>query len=178
MDPVVLFSRSAEGAAALARTVGPAQRSLPTPCSAWDVDALLDHMAGGMAYLHGALGTDGSGAPAWPDAAAVAACVDALGQPGALEQRCTSPAGFEWSVAEAAAGTAMDQLVHTWDLAVALDADRRLDPELAAAVAAMFLPAMPEVGRQAGFVGPEVEVPVGASDQDRLLGAMGRDPSR
>lgn len=178
MDPVELFARSAGRAAELARTVGPAQRALPTPCTEWDVAALLAHMAGGMDYLHGALGTDGSDTPAWPDADAVAACVEALGRPGALEGTCTSPAGFEWTVAEAAAGTAMDQLIHTWDLAVALDVDRSLDPELAAAVAAMFLPAMPEVGRKAGFVGPEVEVRVGASDQDRLLGAMGRDPSR
>jgi len=177
VDPVVLFERSAQGAAELARTVRDDQRSLPTPCTDWDVAALLAHMAGGMEYLHGALGTDGAGAQ-WPDSAAVVACVDALGRPGALERQCMSPAGFEWSVAEAAAGTAMDQLVHTWDLAVALDADRALDPELTEAIVAMFLPAMPEVGRQAGFVGPEVAVPDGASAQERLLGAMGRDPSR
>lgn len=178
MDPVVLFERSAARAAELARTVGDDQRSLPTPCSEWDVAALLEHMAGGMSYLHGALGTHDPEAAVWPDQAAVVACVDELRRPGALEGRCMSPAGFEWSVAEAAAGTAMDQLVHTWDLAVALDADRTLDPELTEAIAAMFLPAMPELGRRAGFVGPEVTVSDGASDQDRLLGAMGRDPSR
>ena len=87
-----------------------------------------------------------------------------------------SPAGFEWSIAEASAGTAMDQLVHTWDLAVAIGGDRRLDPELVEAIDAMFLPQMPEIGRAAGIVGPEVPVPDGASPQDRLLGAMGRRP--
>ena len=87
-----------------------------------------------------------------------------------------SPAGFEWSVAEATAGTAMDQLVHTWDLAVAIDADRQLDPELVDAIVAMFLPQMPEIGREAGIVGPEVPVAEDASPQDRLLGAMGRRP--
>lgn len=178
MDPVELFERAATRAADVARTVGADQRSLPTPCAEWDVAALMDHMAGGMQYVHAALGTDGSSVAAWPDAAAVTACVEALRSPGALDRRCMSPAGFEWSVGEAAAGTAMDQLVHTWDLAVALDADRTLDPELADAVAAMFLPAMPEVGRQAGFVGAEIAVGEDASAQDRLLGAMGRDPSR
>jgi hypothetical protein len=98
--------------------------------------------------------------------------------PGALDRRCVSPAGFEWSVGDAAAGTAMDQLIHTWDLAVALDADRTLDAEVTAAVVAMFLPMMPEVGRQAGFVGPAVEVAAGATPQEVLLGAMGRDPRR
>ena len=87
-----------------------------------------------------------------------------------------SPAGFEWSVAEATAGTAMDQLVHTWDLAVAIGADRQLDPELVDSIVVMFLPQMPEIGRQAGIVGPEVVVADDASPQDRLLGAMGRHP--
>lgn len=72
----------------------------------------------------------------------------------------------------------MDQLIHTWDLAVALGADRTLDTELVDAVAAMFLPHMPEVGRQAGFVGAAVPVDAPASPQDVLLGAMGRDPRR
>ena len=87
-----------------------------------------------------------------------------------------SPAGFEWSVAEATAGTAMDQLIHTWDLAVAIGGDRALDAEVVEAVVAMFLPQMPEIGRRAGLVGPEVAVPATASAQSRLLGAMGRRP--
>lgn len=70
----------------------------------------------------------------------------------------------------------MDQLIHTWDLAVAVGADRQLDPEVTAAVVAIFLPGMPDVGRQAGLVGPAVPVADGASDQDVLLAAMGRDP--
>ncbi|MEZ5256797.1 MAG: hypothetical protein R2705_07870 [Ilumatobacteraceae bacterium] len=118
-------------------------------------------------------------AAAWPEPACVEAVVAKLAEPGALERRCSSPMGFfEWSVAEAAAGTAMDQLIHTWDLAVALGADRTLDSDVVDAVAAMFLPHMPEVGRQAGIVGDAVEVDAGASAQDKLLGAMGRDPGR
>jgi uncharacterized protein (TIGR03086 family) len=70
----------------------------------------------------------------------------------------------------------MDQLVHTWDLAIAIGADPRLDPELVDAVIEMFVPHMPAIGRQAGFIGPEVAVPSDAPAQDRLLGAMGREP--
>lgn len=70
----------------------------------------------------------------------------------------------------------MDQLVHTWDLSIATGQDPRLDPELAEACVAMFLPHMPEMGRAGGIVGPEVVVPAGATAQDRLLGAMGRRP--
>lgn len=108
----------------------------------------------------------------------MAACVEALRVPGALQQRCMSPAGFEWSVAEAASGTAMDQLIHTWDLGVAIGQDGDMAPDLAEAITAIFLPDMPEIGRQAGFVGAAVPVSEDASAQDRLLGAMGRDPRR
>jgi uncharacterized protein (TIGR03086 family) len=178
MDPVVLFEGAATNAANTAAQVLPAQRHAPTPCAQWDVEALIAHMVGGTDYLLGALGVDA--APTATDdgsyRAAVARCVAALREPGALERRCMSPANFEWSIAEACAGTAMDQLVHTWDLAVAIGADRRLDPELVEACVAMFLPQMPEIGRAAGIVGPAVAVPADASAQDRLLGAMGREP--
>lgn len=171
-----MYERAATAAAQMARTVRPDQRSAATPCSEWDVGALLEHMAGGSSYLLGALDADGAGSASWPDDRAVTACVAALRVPGALERRCLSPADFEWSVGEATAGTAMDQLIHTWDLAVAVDGSRVLDPDVTEAIVAMFLPQMPQIGRQAGIVGPEVTVPEGATAQDRLLGAMGRDP--
>ena len=55
-------------------------------------------------------------------------------------------------------------------------ADPKLDPELVDACVSMFLPQMPNIGRTAGLVGPEVVVPSDAPTQDRLLGAMGRQP--
>jgi uncharacterized protein (TIGR03086 family) len=178
MDTVVLFERSASNAASVVGQVRAEQRHAPTPCGEWDVEALLVHMVGGTGYLLNALGIDGG--PVGTDEvlyrAAVARCVEAAREPGALERRCMSPAGFEWSVGEAAAGTAMDQLVHTWDLAVAIGADRRLDPELVSACVEMFVPVMPDIGRHAGIVGPAVPVTADASPQDRLLGAMGRNP--
>jgi uncharacterized protein (TIGR03086 family) len=178
MDSVVLFDRAATNAAVMVEQVRSEQRHAPTPCTEWDVDALIVHMAGGAGYLLGALGLDAATVGTDPGSyrGAVARGVESLREPGALDGRCLSPAGFEWSVAEAAAGTAMDQLVHTWDLAVAIGGDRRLDPEIVDAVMAMFVPQMPEIGRAAGIVGPEVSVPAGASAQDRLLGAMGRHP--
>jgi uncharacterized protein (TIGR03086 family) len=177
-DPVVLFERATERAMAMAGMVTPELLGAATPCAEWDVAALLEHMAGGPAYLLGAMGMEAapSGADVSAYREAVARCVAGLRRPGALDARCMSPAGFEWSVGEAAAGTFMDQLVHTWDLAVAIGADRGLDPELAEVCAAMFLPHMPAIGREAGIVGPEVPVPADASPQDRLLGAMGRTP--
>jgi uncharacterized protein (TIGR03086 family) len=176
MDPVVLFEWAATDAVSMVERVRPAQRGAPTPCIEWDVDALVAHMMGGPSYLLAALEIESSDLNPDGYRPAIIRCVEALGVPGALERRCMSPAGFEWSVADATAGTAMDQLVHTWDLAVAIGADSRNEPEHVEAVVAMFVPQMPELGRSAGIVGPGVPIPEGASAQDRLLGAMGRHP--
>jgi len=177
-DPVVLFERAALAAASAVGRVRPDQLSSPTPCTEWDVRALVDHMFGGTSYLLSALGLSASAGQ--PDEAtyrgAAQRCVEGLREDRSLEGRCQSPLGFEWTVAEATAGTFMDQLVHTWDLSVATGQDPRLDPELVEVCVAMFLPHMPEMGRAGGIIGPEVPVPDGSTAQDRLLGAMGRRP--
>jgi uncharacterized protein (TIGR03086 family) len=135
-------------------------------------------MVAGTGYLLSAAGLEVVPVGADEDSyrSAVSRCVEALRHDGVLQRTCQSPAGFEWPIAQAAAGTAMDQVVHTWDLAVAIGGDRRLDPELVEACVAVFLPDMPNIGRAAGIVGPEVPVPTDAPAQDRLLGAMGRRP--
>ena len=149
MDPVTLYERAASGAATMVGKVRPEQLGGSTPCSEWDVTALLNHMVAGTGYLFSALGLEpapgGTDEDSYRDA--VARCVEMLRRAGAVDGRCMSPVGFEWSVGEAVAGTTMDQLVHTWDLAVAIGGSRRLDPELAEACVAMFVPQMPEIGR-------------------------------
>jgi uncharacterized protein (TIGR03086 family) len=70
----------------------------------------------------------------------------------------------------------MDALVHTWDLARATGQDETMDPALAQACIALFLPDMPEHGRAAGIVGAAVDVGPDAPPPARLLGAMGRTP--
>jgi uncharacterized protein (TIGR03086 family) len=179
-DPVDLYRRATERAAAVADGVHADQLSLPTPCSAWTVQDLLDHLVGGTRYLGAALaGTQPSvptGATAEDFRAGVEACLRGLAEPGALEQTCTSPLGLDWTVLEATAGTFMDVLIHTWDLASATGQPADLDPELVDACVAMFLPDMPERGRAAGIVGPAVQVDPDANAQQRLLAAMGRTP--
>jgi uncharacterized protein (TIGR03086 family) len=93
-----------------------------------------------------------------------------------MQRICLSPLGFEWPVEQAVAGTSMDVLIHTCDLARATGQDEPLDPALVDACTAMFLPDMPIRGRAAEIVGPPVEVGAEASPHDRLLAAMGRHP--
>ena len=179
-QPVALFGRATARALQVMEAIRPEQLSDPTPCTRWSVQDLVEHMVGSTDYLLAATGSAASArsGPATVDdyRSGVARVLDALGGPAVADRRCGSPPGFAWSVAEATAGTFMDNLVHTWDLAVATGHDRRLDDELVAAYVAMFLPEMPERGRAAGIVGDAVAVPPDASAQDRLLGAMGRRP--
>ena len=81
MDPVSMYERAATNAAVMAGRVAGDQTKRATPCSQWDVSALLEHMSGGAAYLMDAMGVPTDGV-SWPDPAAVAASVDALRRPG------------------------------------------------------------------------------------------------
>jgi len=177
---VDLYRSAAGRAVELAEGVGPEQLGLATPCSEWDVQALLDHLVGGTEYLLAAMAGRTPVPPTATTAAdyraGVEAVLDGLGRPGALERTCPSPLGFEWPVGQAVAGTFMDVLIHTWDLARATGQDSDLDPALVEACIAMFLPDMPERGRAAGIIGPAVETDPDASPQQQLLAAMGRTP--
>jgi hypothetical protein len=68
-----------------------------------------------------------------------------------------------------------DHLVHGWDLAVAYGGDTAMDPDVLAYCARWFA-GVEDAYRSSGAIGPRVAVPASASDQDRLLGAFGRDP--
>ena len=180
MTPIDMYRAATTRVVQVAAAVRPEQLGDPTPCTDWTVQDLLDHLTGGTGYLATALGAEPTDPPIDSTAsdleAGIAACLDRMGDPAALEHRSPSPLGFEWSGLEATAGTSMDVLVHTWDLATATGQDTTLDAAVVAACAAMFLPAMPEGGRAAGIIGPAVEVGPDASPQDRLLGALGRQP--
>ena len=180
LSPVELFEQAAAGAAAVMAGVPAARLGDPTPCAEWTVQQLIDHIVGGADYLSAALV---GGAPSTSTTRTVddyRHALELLGRglrvPGVLERTCTSPLGFDWSIGQATAGTFMDTLIHTWDLATAIDQDASLDPSLVDACVAMFLPDMPERGRAAGLVGPPVDIGPDASPQDRLLAAMGRRP--
>ena len=179
-DPVVLFERATARAATVMASVTIGQLDGPTPCADWDVQQLIDHMVGGTDYLLAALAGEAPPALAGRTVEDYTRGLEQLSSglraPGSLDRMCMSPLGFEWPVAQAVAGTFMDALIHTWDLATATGQDASLDPELVDACVEMFLPDMPQRGRATGLVGPAVVVPDDASAQNQLLAAMGRRP--
>jgi uncharacterized protein (TIGR03086 family) len=179
-DPVALYRAATAHAIAVADAVRPEQLGSPTPCTEWTVQQLLDHLVGGTEYLLSAA-TDGERAErshVTPDdyRRGVTAVLDALHMPGVMERTCLSPLNFEWPVSQAVAGTFMDVLIHTWDLARATGQAEALDPALVDTCLTMFVPDMPELGRAAGIIGPAIKVDADASPQDRLLAALGRRP--
>ncbi len=69
-----------------------------------------------------------------------------------------------------------DVLVHTWDLARAVGADDRLDPEWCELFYAA-LPTDPQALSASGMFDPPVAVSDEADVQSRLLARLGRDPA-
>jgi hypothetical protein len=70
-----------------------------------------------------------------------------------------------------------DHVVHGWDLAVGIGADRAMDAEAVRECTAWFAN-REEMYRAGGAIGARVDLPADASDQDRLLAAFGRDPNQ
>ncbi len=152
----------------------------PTPCPDWDAAALVGHVVDTtrrvLARADGSepvqLGPDDDPVAAYPAARAEVeaalrthgdAEVDVFGQPGTFGQLVETL-------------LLADTLLHTWDLCRALGNDPRLDPEAVSTTLA-FLTPMGEAMRRPGGFGPQVEVPAGAIEQDRLVGFCGRDPA-
>ena len=73
-------------------------------------------------------------------------------------------------------GTWLDQFIHGWDLAKATGQDTTLAPELVDFAFSMLKSGFADMGRGAGFIGPEIALPDGASQQDQMMAYMGRQP--
>lgn len=170
------------------RAIPPGGWVAPTPCSAWDVRALVNHMTRGnlnyVGLLRGATrdeflalrDTDALGDdPLTAFTESVRACADAFAEEGALDRVVDYPLG-KLTGRRALAVRATDSTVHTWDLARALGADDTLDPGLVAWIDESHdeIFAGLELNSRV-FADPPPGAP-GASRQDRMLRRFGRDP--
>ncbi|HZZ46332.1 MAG TPA: TIGR03086 family metal-binding protein [Pseudonocardia sp.] len=179
------------------RLVEPDHWELPTPCPAWDVRRLVNHVTrGNLNYVRLAQG--GSAAeflemrdvdalasdPVGAYAASVRTCLDEFGQPGALQRLLDYPLGpIEGGQALAVRTT--DTVIHAWDLAQVIKQGRHLDPDLVSwidgNIDAIYagLPETPVAAETTHrfFAEPEESDDEDASPQDRLLRLMGRKPT-
>jgi uncharacterized protein (TIGR03086 family) len=188
VDLIELYRRSVAGFAERVRQVGAGQWPAPTPCAGWDVRTLVNHIVNeerwmpplfagatiadvGDRFDGDLLGDDPAGSAA--DAARQAD--EAVAAPGALDRIVHLSFG-DTPATEYLHQLFADHLVHSWDLAAAIGADRRLDPEAVHACAEWFT-GREELYRHAGAIGPRADVAPGAGEQDRLIAAFGRDPA-
>jgi uncharacterized protein (TIGR03086 family) len=171
------------------RKVRPGQWTNQTPCADWDVRTLVSHVVAedlwtvplmegktiaevGDRFDGDVAGTD----PVSSYGAAAAAAVAAVSAPGALDGTVHLSYGDE-SGTEYVSQLFADHLIHGWDLARAIGADERLDPELVAACADWFA-RHEDAYRAAGAIGPRPTLPPGADQQTVLLAAFGRSTTQ
>lgn len=157
----------------------------PTPCSEWDVHALLNHMAGECAWIppllagrtiadvgdevpDDVLGDDPQ--TAWQRFAEEA--LVAAEAPGVLTRTVHLSFG-DATGADYLSEVATDLTIHAWDLARAIGADEQLPGDLVERAYELVDPHIDE-WRDAGFFGEPVEVPDDVDRQTRLLAMVGR----
>jgi uncharacterized protein (TIGR03086 family) len=190
MDMLEALDRAADGFSGRLRAAPDGAWGNPTPCSEWDVRALVLHVVGGchmtVALLDGASADESMQAaraattaatdlPAAFDAGA-AAQREAFRKPGALEGivhhvvgDIPAPMLLGFRVA--------DMLLHSWDLARGLGVDDTLDPEVLEVVWGFSSP-MGDGLRASGRFGEGASgsVPADAPLQARVLDIHGRRP--
>jgi uncharacterized protein (TIGR03086 family) len=167
--------------------VGANDWSRPTPCSEWDVTALVNHVLGGprrsIQLLEGKAadqveatrGADyiGDDPLASFDAGARAVAA-AYRRSRALERVVHHHAG-DCRGEDLLKRRIVDNAIHAWDLARSIGADDRLDAGLVSALHDRLL--AEGTGLVADhFAKPSVALGSNATQQDRLLDLLGRDP--
>lgn len=157
----------------------------PTPCSEWDVRALVQHIVNELAWvaplvegktiadvgssLDGdLLGTDPLGAFHHHSRAAHAA----LEEPGALSRTVHLSYGDESAQGYADQLTG-DVLIHSWDLARGIGVDDTLPPDMVA-WAAGWADKIGPMLEGSGMFAPRVPVDTDADPQTALLAVFGR----
>jgi uncharacterized protein (TIGR03086 family) len=168
-----------EEARALVNSLSAADLATATPCTGWDVKALVEHMTGVVNSFAGALG----GEPAVANAdikAAYGQAVDALSRemnaPGALDKTMNLPFG-EMPAERGLNIVLADQMIHTWDATKALGRPYTMDPRLAeGTLRGLHHLLTPDRRGPGQAFAAEVSCPADAPVQDRLVAFTGRQP--
>jgi uncharacterized protein (TIGR03086 family) len=165
--------------------LGAADLDRPSPCTGWDIRAVLAHLVGGNVRFAQAL----RGEPAdWPsrDAEPIASpltefdasAADLAGAVAGLDdpRRPVRLAAGEPPAAFAVGVHGADMLIHGWDLAIATGQDATLDPDLCRAAMAVLEKYPSSFWGPGRFFAASIDTP-SADPQARLLAYSGRDPN-
>jgi uncharacterized protein (TIGR03086 family) len=165
--------------------VGADQWSVPSPCAAWDVRFLVNHIVAGNLWVAPLVGGstieevgdryDGDILGDDPLAAydrSAAEAAEAFRAPGAME----APVAVSYGPVPGsvyAGHRFMDVLIHGWDVARATGQDTTLDPDLVAACWEVLEPQL-DLLTASGMFGDRIDAPADAPSEVRLLGLLGR----
>ena len=185
-DPVELLVVANDEFARRLRHVGPEDWWRPTPCSEWDVRALVNHVVGANVryelllrgapdkLLEATRTADHLGDNALASFVAAAhGVVASFHEDGALE-RIAHHATGDRTGRELLSMRILDTTIHGWDLATAIGADATIDDTFIAFLLAYT--ADLDIGLPA-FAPPDAEISPDASPQDQLLHRLGRHPN-
>jgi uncharacterized protein (TIGR03086 family) len=183
MDPIERLEKATQHASKAVHGIKADQLNKQTPCSDFDVRALLNHVLGGLEMLRtGAEGGDAKmpegdqfGAdPGKEYDERAAKLIETIKQPGTLEKTWKMP--FAEMPGQMMASIAfVEHVTHGWDLAKATGQDTTIPDDLIAECRSVVEP-MDAMWRMDGVLKAKVEVPDGASETDRYAGFMGRQP--
>ena len=181
MNTTDLLAGSREAFVAVIRSISSEQMDAPTPCSEWDVRALMQHTVGTVVYLTDLAAGEMSGPPTPSTATDRDELVDQLAEAaeravqrfrdgGLLENESSLFAGMTGDVI--AGIIAGEFLVHGWDLARATGQTIPVAVDVADAYLQRI--ASTDAPRPEWAYGPEVEAPSDASVIDRIAALLGR----
>ena len=192
--PLQPLSRALDLFGQLLTRVEPEQWSLPTPCAAWNVQQLVDHMVSGQRLAADAVRGQSAASPfpsspedddADEDAAddpvaayqvSAADLLSACAEPGALERVVTVPAGTLPGAVVVHLRTT-EAIVHGWDLARATGLPFDVPSDLAEGELAFSRPLIERMPPGRGTFAPSRPVGEGAPAVERLVALLGRNPA-
>lgn len=179
-NPIELYEAATKHTTSIIAGLKHEQKNDATPCTEWDIEAVLKHLfEGGVATAAAFSGNDPQPVPEGNHPAEIyrnvtATVLEALKTPGVLDKQLQTPMG-EMPGAHFAFGAFMDSLVHGWDIAKASGQNTDLPAELVAVCSTMFSAEAIE-GWRGGPFGPAIEVSDDASAQDKMIANFGRKP--
>jgi len=178
-DHIERHARACAGFSRIADAVPVDRWDWPTPCPAWDAQALVEHVIGFHDFLLlrplGVRADRPRTGPSARWAATAGALFTALAEPGVLNRPVELPGGGTSTPGDMLGALTTDVVVHTWDLARAVGLHPALDAELCAGAYEVAVAA--RIPRDGAMFGAPVRVAPDADAATMLVAFYGRDPA-
>lgn len=175
------YKRLADAFGKKIENVGKDQWSNQSPCKDWKARDVVDHVVQTQGMFLGFINEEVGDAPpvaddpagAWRAASSrVQSILDDPKKAGQEYEGMFGKATFDKSVDQF---LNTDLVIHGWDLARATDQDDTIADEDSERIRRYMEPMADKLRGPQAF-GPEIDVPEGASAQDKLLAFLGRQP--